>query len=311
MRPIAVAVLIVAIGACANSVRPASPAIQTTAADRPSLIVLLVVDQMRTDYLERGLPQFTSGLKRLTGEGAWFRNAAYPYLNTITCAGHSTIGTGAFPYRHGMVLNTWWDRTTAKSRACTADSTVKNIGYSGTASGGDSAASLRVPTLADYVGQRAQGRVVAMSLKPRSAITLSGSHPASVVWLDDRAGWATSSAFTAAKLPWLSAFIESRPASQDVGAVWTSARRKDGPPPSRMYWQRAPDPSSTCSGSVLRLQTITSDAWRPLLSMRWRLERVRARTCWRSASRPSTSSVISSDPPAMRSRTWFFVWTAL
>jgi len=220
MRPIILAALIVAITTCTTAVRPAPRAIETTAGDRPSLIVLLVVDQMRTDYLERALPQFTSGLKRLTAEGAWFKNAAYPYLNTITCAGHSTIGTGAFPYRHGMVLNTWWDRTTARSRACTADSTARNIGYSGIASGGDSAASLRVPTLADQVRERAQARVVAMSLKPRSAITLSGRHPTSVVWFDDRAGWATSSAFTAEKLAWLSAFIDSRPASQDVGAVW-------------------------------------------------------------------------------------------
>ncbi len=48
-------------------------------------------------------------------EGAWFQHAAYPYLNTITCAGHSTIGTGTFPYQHGMILNTWFDRKTAKT----------------------------------------------------------------------------------------------------------------------------------------------------------------------------------------------------
>src|SRR5436190_14312479 len=175
---------------------------------------------MRGDYPVRYADLLQNGLKRLTTEGAWYKNAAYPYLNTITCAGHSTIGTGAFPYRHGMVLNTWWDRATSRPRACTADSTVKNIGYSGTASGGDSAASLRLPTLADEVRERAQGRIVAMSLKPRSAITLSGSHPTSVVWFDDRAGWATSTAFTAEKLPWLFDFIQSRPASRDVGAVW-------------------------------------------------------------------------------------------
>ena len=212
--------MIVALSGCASSVKPAERAGGPTAVAKPSLIVLLVVDQMRADYLERGQPQFTSGLKRLTTGGAWFKNAAYPYLNTITCAGHSTIGTGALPYRHGMVLNQWWDRSTGRSRACTADSSVKNIGYSGPASGGDSAASLLVPTLSDQVRERAQGRVVAMSLKPRSAITLAGSHPTSVVWFDDRAGWATSSAFTKEKIGWLSTIIDARPASRDVGAVW-------------------------------------------------------------------------------------------
>jgi arylsulfatase A-like enzyme len=196
-------------------------------AAKPSLIVLLVVDQMRTDYLERGQPLFTSGLKRLTTEGAWFKNGAYPYLNTITCAGHSTIGTGAFPYRHGMVLNAWWDRAAGRSRACTADSTAKNIGYSGTASGGDSAASLLVPTLSDQVRERAQGRVVAMSLKPRSAVTLGGSHPTAVVWFDDRAGWATSTAFTPSKIEWLANIIDARPASQDAGAVWNRLLPED------------------------------------------------------------------------------------
>ena len=78
----------------------------------PKLIVILVADQMRADYLDRYSTRFTGGLRRLMQEGAWFRNAAYPYLNTITCAGHSTIGTGTFPYQHGMFLNTWFDRKT-------------------------------------------------------------------------------------------------------------------------------------------------------------------------------------------------------
>lgn len=218
MRPGLVAACILAVTACGGS--PAAPVIVPKApADAPSLIVLLVADQMRTDYLDRGLPHFTGGLKRLATEGAWFRNAAYPYLNTITCAGHSTIGTGALPYRHGMVLNAWWDRATARSRACTADPEVKNIGYSGTPTGGDSAEALLSTTFADQL-VAAGGRSVVMSLKPRSAITLAGRHPSSVVWFDDRAGWTTSSAFTATKQPWLAEFIEAHPVAGDRGRTW-------------------------------------------------------------------------------------------
>src|SRR5260370_7430528 len=76
---------------------------------KPKLVVLLVVDQMRGDYVDKFLSQWTGGLKRLVDEGAWFRDAAYPYAATETCVGHATISTGAFPSTHGMVTNAWRD----------------------------------------------------------------------------------------------------------------------------------------------------------------------------------------------------------
>ena len=63
---------------------------------KPRLVVLLVVDQMRADYIEKFRAQWTGGLKRLVAEGAWFRDAAYPYAATETCVGHATISTGSF-----------------------------------------------------------------------------------------------------------------------------------------------------------------------------------------------------------------------
>ena len=76
----------------------------------PKLVVVLVVDQMRGDYVDKFQHQWTGGLKRLVNEGAWFHDAAYPYASTETCVGHSTISTGSFPATHGMVTNEWWDR---------------------------------------------------------------------------------------------------------------------------------------------------------------------------------------------------------
>jgi hypothetical protein len=189
-------------------------------ANRPRLIVVLIVDQMRSQYLEAYGGQFTAGLKRLKDEGAWFRQAAYPYLNTVTCAGHTTIGTGALPYRHGMVLNAWWDRSTARLRGCTADPSVKNIGYMGKPGGGDSAASLLVPTLAQQLREKNRGRVVALSLKPRSAITLSGPAADAVLWFDDRAGWTTSTAFADRPVEWIQAFIDRNPVEASRGKAW-------------------------------------------------------------------------------------------
>ena len=76
----------------------------------PRLVVMLVVDQMRADYLQTFDRHWHGGFRTLLTEGLVFDNARYPYLNTLTCAGHSTIGTGALPHTHGMVANAWWDR---------------------------------------------------------------------------------------------------------------------------------------------------------------------------------------------------------
>src|ERR1051325_3124125 len=85
-----------------------SPSAQNTrvtpaAAERPKLVVLLSVDQMRGDYIDKFRHRWTRGLLRLVTEGAWFRDATYPYYTTVTCAGHASIGTGTVPAVHGMI----------------------------------------------------------------------------------------------------------------------------------------------------------------------------------------------------------------
>src|SRR6266516_1861838 len=105
------------------------PASRAAAATKPKLAVLIMVDQMRADYVDRFKSEWTGGLKRLVSHGAWMRRAAYPYLETLTCAGHATAATGAFPHVHGIFQNVWWDRSVAKMVTCTDDPNVKNIGY--------------------------------------------------------------------------------------------------------------------------------------------------------------------------------------
>jgi predicted AlkP superfamily pyrophosphatase or phosphodiesterase len=209
--------------AAAQALRPRATARETREAPaRPKLVVLLVVDQMRGDYVDKFLGQWTGGLKRLVEEGAWFRDAAYPYAATETCVGHATVSTGAFPATHGMVANAWWDRKDQKMVTCTADPDpqVKNIGYAGAApKGADTAWRMAVPSFAEELKFQTTGatRVVTFSLKARAAITMAGHKADAATWFDGGA-WVTSSPYTTAS------FIEeqakSHPAKADFGKTW-------------------------------------------------------------------------------------------
>ena len=185
----------------------------------PKLIVVLVADQMRADYLERYSGHFTGGLRRLIDKGAYFQRAAYPYLNTITCAGHSTIGTGTFPYQHGMILNTWFDRKTGKTTECTDDPDEKEINYLGLTGPGDSGRRIEMPSLADFV-RRQHGHVATMSMKARSAIGLAGHGGDIVLWFDTRGGWQTSTAFARKPTPFVERFIAQNRVESAYGHAW-------------------------------------------------------------------------------------------
>lgn len=184
------------------------------------LVVVLVVDQMRSDYLERLGTGSEGGLRRIMREGAMFPDAAYTYLNTVTCPGHATVGTGALPYRHGMILNEWYDRKAGAVQPCTKDDSTTLVSYGGFTGTSDSPRNLLVPTLADQVRERAKGRVVTMSIKPRSAIALAGRKGDSVVWFDDRGAWATSSHYTKEPVPFLANFVAANRLDADVNKVW-------------------------------------------------------------------------------------------
>jgi predicted AlkP superfamily pyrophosphatase or phosphodiesterase len=201
---------------------PAHVAVEQAAA-KPKLVVFIAVDQMRADYLERYAHLYDKGLKRLTHDGAWFKRAAYPYLNTITCAGHSTLGTGTFPYKHGMVLNQWYDRESDTIVTCNEDSSAREVSYGNFTGPGDSARKMLMPTLAELMHRTAKARVVTMSVKARSAIGLAGHEADSVVWLDERGAWETSSAYAKGPVDWVSAFIKGNPITRDAGKVWERA----------------------------------------------------------------------------------------
>jgi predicted AlkP superfamily pyrophosphatase or phosphodiesterase len=188
----------------------------------PRLVVVVVVDQLRTDYLDLGKGYWRAGMARLLGEGALFANAEYPYLNTVTCAGHTTIGTGTFPRTHGQVLNGWWDRARKASVTCTEDAESKDVTYGREARLTNSGKPILVPTLADELrAQRPGSRVVTLSLKARSAIGLAGHGGDAVTWVDDgAAGFVTSAAFAPAPVPAVAAHLKEHPPEADAGKLW-------------------------------------------------------------------------------------------
>jgi predicted AlkP superfamily pyrophosphatase or phosphodiesterase len=191
---------------------------------RPRLLVVLSVDQFRGDYVTLYGHQWSRGLRRLVDGGARFTQAAYPYFTTVTCAGHATIGTGTFPATHGLPANSWLDRPTGKTVSCTDDPGTSIVSYGRPSTApGHSARTLRVPAFGDELRAQAAVRphVVTLSIKPRSAIMMAGHGGDLVLWHNDGDGWASSTAFGTAPVPFIARYAADHPVARDSGATWT------------------------------------------------------------------------------------------
>lgn len=167
---------------------------EAAASGKPRLAVVVVVDQMRADYLERD-PSFSGGFKRLAAEGAVFTDARHLHLPTETCPGHAVISTGRGPAVHGIVANDWFDRASGSETYCAADEPY-----------GIGPGHLDGPTLAD--GLKAadpDARVFAVSSKDRAAVTLGGRRADLALWFDRVAGEFTTSSYYR-RPAWLGAF---------------------------------------------------------------------------------------------------------
>jgi predicted AlkP superfamily pyrophosphatase or phosphodiesterase len=188
----------------------------------PKLAVIIVVDQMRADYIDRFNAEWTGGLKRMVTQGAWFQQAAYPYLTTVTCAGHATISTGSYPHVHGVFQNAWWDRERRKQMTCTEDPNARDVGYGVAVTGGDSAYRLQVPTFTDQMRTSRQAHVVSLALKARSSIMLGGHGGDAITWMAETLdGWETSAGYSDTGVPAVKAFVDANPLAADFGKSWS------------------------------------------------------------------------------------------
>lgn len=187
------------------------------------MVVLIVVDQFRGDYVQKYGAQWTKGLRRLLDTGAYFPLASYPYAYTVTCAGHSTIGTGAFPRTHGMIGNAWYDRDVKRSIACTNDPSVSSVAFGGRAGTERHGPRLMATnTFADELRYQSTTppKVVAFSLKARSVIGMIGHGADLAVWEEDDGTWATSTAYASSPRADLDAYAKAHAVSDQYGRVW-------------------------------------------------------------------------------------------
>ncbi len=162
---------------------------------RPKLIVVIVIDQFRGDYLERYHDQFEDGGFRVfMDRGAYFSDCNYDYANTRTAPGHATLLSGSYTSGHGIVANEWWDPIKKKRVTSVQDDDTKLVGVTSSAPGA-SPHNLMSDTLGDELKLATGGksRVFAISLKDRAAILPAGFSGDGAYWIDGKSGaWITS-----------------------------------------------------------------------------------------------------------------------
>jgi predicted AlkP superfamily pyrophosphatase or phosphodiesterase len=197
---------------------------------QPRLIIGIVVDQMRYDYLYRFYDQYSeNGFKRLMNEGMNFTYAHYNYIPTYTGPGHSSIYTGTTPYYHGIISNDWYDKKQKKSVYCVTDPDVKTVGATGN-TGQMSPVNLLTTTMSDQLRMSNNGhsKVFSISIKDRAAI-LPGGHMANAAyWYDGKSGNFISSTWYMKTLPdWVARFNERKLPDLLMNKEWDLETDKD------------------------------------------------------------------------------------
>lgn len=198
------------------------------AIERPKLVVGIVVDQMRWDYLYRYQKRYTDGgFKRLLGEGFSCENTMIPYVPSVTAIGHTCIYTGSVPSIHGIAGNNFVKD--GKKVYCTDDDSVKPVGTTSVAAL-MSPRNLWVSTIGDEIKIASNGRakVVGVALKDRASILPAGHNPNGAFWFDDQTGCFITSSYYMDHLPkWVEAFNDKRLPEQYLSQKWNTLYPKN------------------------------------------------------------------------------------
>lgn len=274
-RSVAVAVLATLVASA-----PTAPPV----AAKPKLAVLVVVDQLRADYLTRWQDLFgNGGFRRLQTEGAWFQNCHYPYAGTTTGPGHASLATGCPPAKHGIIANEWYERASGSVAYCvdserysivpprptSADDKDPDIDQENESGlpvlkkrPGIAPERLLLPTLGDALKDATggAGRVFSLSYKERSAVLLGGHKPDACYWIDKASALAVTSTYYGNRVhPWVEEFNRAKPANAFFGRDWTRLRTDldyerhsgpdDGPGEGKGHGQGRTFPHPTTGGT--------------------------------------------------------------
>ena len=214
-----------------NTILPVLPSSQ-------GLIVGLVIDQMRYDYIYRYWSKFgNDGFKRLVSEGFVFSNTNYNYVPTYTAPGHACIYTGTTPSVNGMISNEWYDRATRKSQYCVNDTTVMPLGTT-SISGKMSPRNLLSTTVTDELrlATNMQSKVIGIALKDRGAILPAGQSANAAYWHDPYSNnWVTSTYYMSSLPQWVLDFNKRKLVDSLLSYKWTTLL------PINQYTESTPD----------------------------------------------------------------------
>ena len=200
-------------------------ALQTNQIGRPKIVIGIVVDQMRWDYLYRYYNRYSnSGFKKLINQGYSFENTFIPFVPTYTAVGHTTIYTGGVPATHGMVGNNWFDKTINKNIYCTEDSTVQGVGNNDV-NGKMSPRNMWATTITDELrlSTNFESKVIGIALKDRGAILPAGHSANAAYWYDEKTGkWITSNYYMQQLPQWVNTFNEKDEAGAMMKTDWNT-----------------------------------------------------------------------------------------
>lgn len=194
--------------------------------EKPKLIVGIVVDQMRYDYLTRFYDRYSeNGFKRLFNNGFSLENAHFNYIPTYTAVGHTSIYTGTTPANHGIISNNWYDKFLKKSIYCVDDSNYQTVGNNSSA-GKKSPYRLFTTTITDQLklSQNMKGKTIGIAIKDRSAILPAGHSANGAYWLyaREKATWVTSSYYMDTLPGWVNAFNNTNKAEAYLQKPWNT-----------------------------------------------------------------------------------------
>jgi hypothetical protein len=204
----------------------------SAAPKKPKLVVAIVIDQFRYDYLTRYRSDYHAGFDLLLTKGAVFTNARYQHFPTVTAVGHSIFLSGAMPALSGIVANAWYDREAGMQVTSVSDPQTTLVGAPGA---GSSPRRMLVDTVGDElkIADNSQSRVIGISLKDRAAILPVGHMANAAYWFDSKSGNFVSSTYYFEEAPaWVKEANDARLADRFAGETWLGHQM---PQPGKLY----------------------------------------------------------------------------